>query len=244
MNIDLPVAAISDALGVLAAGYVAGSRLLPGRPAAQVLVYADAPQRNAAAEILYRPALRWQSIPKERHVTRWIGWYTRMADRYVARALETYPVVSVNASSAQLANDRIYALLRRLPSPKRVVIEWVESRCDDATFRLAGERLRELRDREGFMVALDDAGTGQDTLQRLRQVRPKWVKIDGGLFQSGAMFPGSAADHACRSLAKLSADLGAEPVAEWVENAIQLDYAVAIGCRLLQGFLVGAPRPI
>lgn len=235
------LAGVSAAVATLAGGYGLAARLRPGRPALQRIAFIGAVETTAAAELLHRPQMPWRRMPRPTDLTRWIAWYEHLAETQLCGALDSAPRVSFNLHSQHLACSAIFRSLLRLPLPSRLIIEWVETPAPDATFRCAVERLRWLRER-GFGIALDDAGAGQDALLRLRHIRPDWVKLDGALLQAAAAQPGSAADLACRALARLARDLVAEVIAEWVETTSHLDYARAIGCTLAQGWLLGAPQ--
>lgn len=231
------------AVAALAGSYALAARLRPGRPALQRIAFIDTLESTAAAELLHRPQTPWRRMPRPLDLTRWIAWYEHLAATRLYGALDSHPQISFNLHSQHLVCDAIFRSLRQLPSPERLIVEWVETSAAQGTFRRAVERLHQLRDR-GFGIALDDAGAGQDALLRLRNIRPHWVKLDGALLQAAAARPGSADDLTCRALTGLARDLNAETVAEWVETPAQLDYARAIGCTLVQGWLLGAPRQL
>lgn len=241
MNLISSLAGTDAAVAALAGGTVLAARLRPGRPALQRIVTLDAAERTAAAELLYRPMAPWRRMPRPMDLTRWIAWYEHLADTGLYGALTDYPRLSFNLHSHHLANGAIFRSVCRLPSPERLVIEWVETPAEGRVFKRAVERLQHLRER-GFGIALDDAGAGQDALYRIRHVRPQWMKLDGALLRSAAAAAGSVEDCTCRALVDLARDLGAEAVAEWVETPADRDYARAIGCTLAQGWLFGAPQ--
>lgn len=91
----------------------------------------------------------------------------------------------------------------------------------------------------GVRLALDDFGTGFSSLTHLKQFPIDTLKIDKS-FVSG--LPGSAEDRAIvETTLTLAAGLRRTVVAEGVENRRQLAFLRSLGCRRIQGFLLGRP---
>lgn len=227
------VEAASTAAGGLYQTHWAAARMRPGRLCLEPLVSASSLRQVCGVEVLYRPQFPFHGMPSE-DSRRWLSWYRHLADRGMAFALDRAPYVTFNLTTRQLADDRIYREIQRLPLHGRIVVEWVETPALPAQLEKATKRLHALRS-EGVGVAIDDAGAGHDWMDRATRVRPDWIKIDGALFQAGAAGYRSAADIACRGIVEIARDLGAVVVAEWVENDAHVAYARKIGCRYLQG---------
>jgi EAL domain-containing protein (putative c-di-GMP-specific phosphodiesterase class I) len=139
-----------------------------------------------------------------------------------------------------LDDDRLFdpasPLARVAP---RVVVEITERSSLDAVDRVE-ERIAALR-ALGFRIAIDDLGAGYADLTSLTRVAPEVVKIDMNLVR------GIDADRRrtslVRSLVDVSREMGAAVVAEGVETCAERDAVVALGCDLLQGFLIARPSP-
>ena len=145
--------------------------------------------------------------------------------------------ISVNLSTRQLEDDSVVDLVRLALevsglAPECLVLEVTESfvlRDEVAGAR----RLRALREL-GVRLAIDDFGTGYSSLSYLRTLPVDVLKIDrsfvGGL--------GTVDEDASLVLAILSlADsLGLDSVAEGVENEVQREALVALGCMQGQGW--------
>ena len=93
----------------------------------------------------------------------------------------------------------------------------------------------------GFSVALDDFGTGFASLSHLLKLPVNSLKIDRSFV---ADIETSAKTTALvRSLVSLAGALGLDIVAEGVETREQLDLLRALGCHLVQGYLIAEPLP-
>ena len=92
--------------------------------------------------------------------------------------------------------------------------------------------------RAGVLIALDDVGYGKSSLESLVMLEPDIVKIDRRCV-SGI----SKSEPAMRRLKRIVAAgtaLGAEVIAEGIEDAGDLEAAQSLGIRFGQGFYLGA----
>jgi EAL domain-containing protein (putative c-di-GMP-specific phosphodiesterase class I) len=88
-------------------------------------------------------------------------------------------------------------------------------------------------------ITLDDFGTGYSSLSYLRRFPFDKIKIDKSFIQ------GQGTDRGTRvileAMIRMCADLGFDVVAEGVETEHQLNELRQLGCREIQGFLLGEP---
>ena len=96
-------------------------------------------------------------------------------------------------------------------------------------------------DEAGLGVAIDDFGSGQSSLARLRDLPVGVLKVDRSFIGPVPGDPRSAAMVA--AILELSAALGMSTVVEGVERSEQLEFLVERGCHFVQGFLLGRPVP-
>ena len=122
-------------------------------------------------------------------------------------------------------------------APERVVIEVLEGRAPnlDALVRFVEDRKA-----EGFLIAVDDYGTGHSNPERLVRIEPDIVKIDRALVHGAAS--SVPRREACRSVAELARAIGALVVAEGVEREEDLVELSMMGIDLFQGFLLARPH--
>ena len=93
----------------------------------------------------------------------------------------------------------------------------------------------------GIGVSLDDFGTGHANLSRLHCLDFDTVKLDQSFVNQMIDSPRCA--ELVKGIISMIRALGAEVVAEGVETLEQACMLRAYGCRFLQGYLIGKPRP-
>jgi EAL domain-containing protein (putative c-di-GMP-specific phosphodiesterase class I) len=120
---------------------------------------------------------------------------------------------------------------------QRVVLEISErhslARLPGITERL--ELLRQL----GFRLALDDVGDGYAGLSSFTLLNPEFVKLDLALVRD--LHQSALKRRLVRAVIGLCHDTGKLVVAEGVETPGEQAALEALGCDLLQGYLLGKP---
>lgn len=105
--------------------------------------------------------------------------------------------------------------------------------------------LRTLREL-GVGIAVDDFGTGYSSLSRLHDYPVTLLKIDqsfvAGLGQGGSAGPRAAG--VVEAVVALGRSLGADVIAEGVEDRAGFERLRDLGCDLAQGFWFGRPAPL
>ena len=89
-------------------------------------------------------------------------------------------------------------------------------------------------------MALDDFGCGYSSLNHLRHLPIDWVKIDRSFISALESDAGSR--EVVSALFGLCQAMHLPVVAEGVETEGQREILKALGCRVMQGFLLGGPR--
>jgi EAL domain-containing protein (putative c-di-GMP-specific phosphodiesterase class I) len=138
-----------------------------------------------------------------------------------------------------LAPDVVRALTDSGVSPDRLMLEITESVLMGAedTYEADLSTLREL----GCVISLDDFGMGHSSLARLARLPVDVLKMDRGFI--GHIDGDPRTEAIVRSVVELGRTLGIDVVAEGVETPGQLAVLRDLGCRFLQGFLLGRPVP-
>jgi EAL domain-containing protein (putative c-di-GMP-specific phosphodiesterase class I) len=93
--------------------------------------------------------------------------------------------------------------------------------------------------KEGIQVAIDDVGFGRSSLESLIILEPDIVKIDRKYVSGVADEPAKA--RLLKRLVKVVQALGAELVAEGIEQREELEMLVELGVRYGQGWYWGKP---
>ena len=100
------------------------------------------------------------------------------------------------------------------------------------------ENLRE----SGFLVEMDDFGSGYSSLNMLKDIPVDVLKIDMMfLYKTRDL---DRAETILRTIIELSDQLGMPSVTEGVETADQLDMLTSMGCRMFQGYYFAKPMPL
>lgn len=165
-----------------------------------------------------------------------------------AKALETAKAwpsdvfLSFNLSSLQLMDPMtglaVLAMLSKSDfNPRRVEIEITETgiMSDPDTAQRIIDEMRAV----GIKVLLDDFGTGQSSLGRLRDFSFDKLKIDRSFVSSLGEDP--QAEHIISAILYMCKALELDVIAEGIETAEQAEKLVELGCTTGQGFHFGRP---
>lgn len=124
--------------------------------------------------------------------------------------------------------------------PEEVILELTESAAA-RNQAAALENLARLRMR-GFVLSIDDFGTGFSSLTQLVRMPFSELKIDRSFVSRIEM---QGADRLLvDSTVALAHRLGLRTVAEGVETQAQLEFLQQLGCDMAQGFLFARPMPM
>ena len=150
--------------------------------------------------------------------------------------------LSFNLSPSQLVDQNtaqhILATLHRTGfDPRRLEIEITETglMSDPASAEKIVNELRAV----GIRVSLDDFGTGQSSLGRLREFQFDKLKIDRAFVSS--ILADKPSEHIIRAILAMCQGLGMDVVAEGIEEEAQAKRLVQFGCGGGQGYLFGKP---
>lgn len=156
-----------------------------------------------------------------------------------AASLPEQAFVAVNASPSALRSPR---LLQELQSfdPARVIVEVTEhERADDPeALRDAANRLRQI----GARVAVDDAGAGIASLERILWLEPDVIKLERQLISDVDRSPVKRS--LVNALVHFCSETGTTLVAEGIETLDELRTLRSLGVRAGQGFFIGRPAPL
>lgn len=151
-------------------------------------------------------------------------------------------VMSINISAKQYAQeDFVLYLMRMLEKyhvrPEEIELEITESILID-DFETVSRKLSILRD-NGIRISLDDFGTGFSSLSYLKRLPINTLKIDKSFIDT--VLTDSATRIITESIIDMVKSLGIESIAEGVEQEQQYKYLHAIGCDVIQGYLLAKP---
>ncbi|OBU87424.1 two-component system response regulator [Chromobacterium subtsugae] len=153
--------------------------------------------------------------------------------------------IAVNVSAAQIADgcfsDTVRAVLAETGiAPQLLELEITEGVLA-ANIAQTMSVLAELK-RLGVAIAVDDFGTGYSNLAYLRQFPIDVLKIDQSFVRD--MIGDKSNLAIISAIVSMAQGLDLQLVAEGVESAEQERALLALGCRVMQGFLYGRPVPV
>ena len=146
--------------------------------------------------------------------------------------------LSFNLSSMQLMDpttgDSVLEIIRSVGlSPKRLELEITETAIMGDP-EMAFEIVEQLR-AEGIRISLDDFGTGQSSLGRLRDFNFDKVKIDRSFISS--INDDKPSEHIIRAIIAMCEGLDLKVIAEGIEDGDQEKMLLQLGCVSGQGYL-------
>jgi len=95
---------------------------------------------------------------------------------------------------------------------------------------------------EGFLIAIDDLGSGYSGLKLWSELKPDFVKIDRHFIRD--IQDDLIKREFLRSVVDLADRLGCKLIAEGIETEAEFGVVSELGIALVQGFLFGRPKPI
>ncbi|MCR4779859.1 MAG: bifunctional diguanylate cyclase/phosphodiesterase [Ruminiclostridium sp.] len=124
--------------------------------------------------------------------------------------------------------------------PARLRIEITET----AMMNEGEDRMKILNEfrKLGFIVEMDDFGSGYSSLNMLKDMPVDVLKIDMKFLSSSDN--NDRAKKIVQSIIGLSGELGIESLTEGVETDIQYKSLYEMGCKLYQGYLFSKPVPV
>jgi EAL domain-containing protein (putative c-di-GMP-specific phosphodiesterase class I)/ActR/RegA family two-component response regulator len=171
-----------------------------------------------------------------------LAWAARLPDDSMQIAVNLSPGTmtltdGTEAPDTQLADDLADRCAAEGIDPARVVLELTEtSAMSDPVAALA--TLTRLR-MKGFLISMDDFGTGFSSMLQLVRMPFSELKIDRSFVRTALRSSESRA--VIQSAITLAHALGLQAVAEGVEEAEVLELLRDQGCDLAQGYLIARP---
>ncbi len=155
----------------------------------------------------------------------------------------SYISINISQKDFYLINvyDVIISLVKKYDiSPKRLHLEITETAMMDnpqAQLELVA-RLRS----EGFIVEIDDFGSGYSSLNMLKDFDADVLKIDMGFLQKTERQEKSHS--ILKMIITLAKLLNMEVITEGVETKNQVDFLAEYGCDIYQGYYFAKPMPV
>ncbi|MEG1540852.1 MAG: EAL domain-containing protein [Oscillospiraceae bacterium] len=163
---------------------------------------------------------------------------------WIEQGKEPTPI-SVNVSRVNLYNPKLaetlLSLVRRYElEPALLNLEVTESAYTDNPTAL--KKVVSQLQSQGFIIMMDDFGSGYSSLSLLKDVVIDILKIDMR-FLSETEIPGRG-ENITASVIRMAKWLNIPVIAEGAETAEQVDFLRSVGCDYVQGFYFARPMPV
>ncbi len=168
----------------------------------------------------------------------------RLLRRWREESRETGPI-SVNVSRANMYNRNLVALLTELVKKYEVPPELLHLEVTESAYMEnpeVMERVVSELQSAGFVILMDDFGSGYSSLNTLKDIHVDILKIDMK-FLSGRSNPARSQSILASSIL-MAGWLNTPVIMEGVETAGQVEFLKSIGCDYVQGFFYARPMPV
>ncbi len=160
-----------------------------------------------------------------------------------ARGIESF--ISINISPKDFYYMNVVSELRALVEefgiePVKLRVEITETAMVTGSVDIL-EIVEDLR-RYGFIVEMDDFGSGYSSLNLLKDININVLKIDMQFLQDSER--NMKANTIIKNIISMSEELGIDTLTEGVETAKQFEKLYSMGCKLYQGYYFSKPVPL
>lgn len=167
----------------------------------------------------------------------------RLLDSWKSRGIELMPISS-NLSHRDIYNPKLCKTLCDISNRYKIDRKYLRLEITETAYMGNPEQLIntiKLLRSEGFLIEMDDFGSGYSSLNALKKMPIDIIKLD---LQFLSDSEDGRSGIILNSVVQMAHWLNLRVIAEGVETARQADYLKTIGCRYVQGYFYGRPMPI
>jgi len=171
----------------------------------------------------------------------------RMVCDFQRRNMEagrTMVPISVNMSRRDLAVPDFAEQLEAIRVASGVPVKYLRLELTESAATGSLQQVIHLLDslhRYGYVVEMDDFGSGYSSLNVLKDVNFDLIKLDMGFLQGNMQ--GGRGGTIVSMVVRMAGWLGLPVIAEGVETVEQADFMRSVGCSYVQGYLYAKPMP-
>ena len=152
--------------------------------------------------------------------------------------------VSVNVSQIDIYAIDVPAYFEKLIKKYDLPVDLIKIEITESAYvdnGLVADTVRRLRER-GFVVLMDDFGSGYSSLNMLRNLNVDIIKLDAQFLRmSGDDTKGI---HIMESIVSMAKTMGVPIIVEGVETQEETDFLAGLGCRYVQGYYFYRPMSV
>lgn len=168
----------------------------------------------------------------------------RLQKRWQEEGKRLY-TISVNQSQLHLYNPAYHETVTQIIDRYGLDPSCIELELTESVFYAGVEFLNKvmkiLRDR-GFLVSIDDFGSGYSSLNMLKNIEVDVIKLDGAFLRTSTDEKRSS--KIIETVVTMARELGMKSLAEGVETEDQVRFLQRIGCNQAQGYYYYKPMPV
>ncbi len=152
--------------------------------------------------------------------------------------------ISVNVSRCDLFCEDVTDRISEAVDKNKIPIELLRLEITESAFATSSDRVIDVVEqltKKGFIVEIDDFGSGYSSLNTLKDVPADIIKLDMRFLENGRN--PERGGNILESVVRMARWLGMPVIAEGVETIEQAEFLKSIGCYYVQGFLYAHPMP-
>jgi diguanylate cyclase (GGDEF)-like protein/PAS domain S-box-containing protein len=175
-------------------------------------------------------------------IDRWVVW---KALTFVAKAemMDRCIRIHLNLSASSLGDSsfltHVLKVIEDTGVPPEILVFEITETALVSNMALATTTIGKLRE-IGCQIALDDFGAGLSSFNYLRQFPVDIVKIDGSFVRN--MTENAVDRHIVKSIHQIAQELGAQTVAEFIEDQATFNMVWSMGITFAQGYAIHKPQ--
>lgn len=170
----------------------------------------------------------------------WCGVCSFLSER-ISKGKPVLPI-SVNVSRYDVFRKDFFDFVCKLPERYNIPKELIRFEITESAFNVSSEHIIETVDRlrkNGFIVEIDDFGSGYSSLNILKDVPVDILKLDMRFIESNGLV--NRGGRILESVIRMTKWLDMTLIAEGVESIQQAEYLSTLGCTLAQGYFYAKP---
>lgn len=156
---------------------------------------------------------------------------------------KVHPIL-VNISRVDLANPRLVETIVELADRYQIPYAMLQLELTESAYTDNPEKMIQMMDafrEKGFVILMDDFGSGYSSLGILKDIEVNVLKIDMRFFSKTAVEGRSKSIIA--SVLRMAKWLRIPVIAEGVETRENVEFLRGIGCEYVQGYFYAKPMP-
>ncbi len=155
--------------------------------------------------------------------------------------------VSINVSRVDFYSPNLVQVFEELTQKYRLDPRLLELELTESAYVENPQQIIEITQslqEKGFVILMDDFGSGYSSLNMLKDLPVDILKIDLKFLADSQGVENGRADSILNSVVRMAKRLAVPVIAEGVETQKQVDFLRTIGCEYAQGYFFSEPVPV